>query len=439
MTLELDDIQSGILRPRPTPYAATYLLVRIDDPIDGRRLMQRASELVASAASATSPDRDAWVNVGLTFQGLRALGVPQASLDSFPPEFQQGMAARAAVLGDTGESAPAHWEAPLGTPDVHVVFAAIAPDAEGLAARIDRALKAIGALPGLAAVWREDCHVLASGQEPFGFMDGVSQPAIEGSGIPGTNPDEPPLKPGEFVLGYPDELGGLPPMPTPEVLGRNGTYAVLRKVRQRVAAFRQFLKESSANPEEEEWLAAKMMGRWRSGAPLALSPEKDDPALGADPTRNNAFLYRDDSKGYKTPPGSHIRRANPRDALGGGDTVRIHRVLRRRTTYGPPLPEGALEDDGADRGQVLLFIGAHLRRQFEFVQSVWLNDSEFIGAGADRDPIASTGEGGGGFTIPRWPVRRRVQGLSRFVVTRGGEYCFMPGLRALRWLAALGT
>ncbi|XXZ24108.1 hypothetical protein WME92_10560 [Sorangium sp. So ce307] len=119
--------------------------------------------------------------------------------------------------------------------------------------------------------------------------------------------------------------------------------------------------------------------------------------------------------------------------------MRIHRVLRRRTTYGPPLPEGALEDDGAERSQVFLFLGTHLRRQFEFVQSVWINDSEFIGAGADRDPIASTGEGGGAFTIPRWPVRRRVQGLSRFVVTRGGEYCFMPGLRALRWLAALGT
>ncbi|XXR71494.1 hypothetical protein WMF16_13760 [Sorangium sp. So ce388] len=202
------------------------------------------------------------------------------------------------------------------------------------------------------------------------------------------------MKAGEFLLGYPDELGGLPPMPTPEVLGRNGTYAVLRKVHQRVAAFRQFLKASSANPEEEEWLAAKMMGRCRSGAPLALSPEKDDPGLGADPTRNNAFLYRDDPKGYRTPPGSHIRRANPRDALGGGDTVRIHRVLRRRTSYGPPLPEGALEDDGADRGQVFLFIGAHLRRQFEFVQSIWINGGEFIGAGADRDPIASTGEGG---------------------------------------------
>ncbi|XXS94186.1 hypothetical protein WMF17_19905 [Sorangium sp. So ce362] len=133
------------------------------------------------------------------------------------------------------------------------------------------------------------------------------------------------------------------------------------------SAFRQFLKANSATPEEEVGARCKPRNsgqpeRWRSGAPLALSPEKDEAALGADPTRNNAFLYRDDPKGYKTPPGSHIRRANPRDALRGGDTVRIHRVLRRRTTYGPPLPEGALEDDGADRGQVFLFIGAHLRR-----------------------------------------------------------------------------
>lgn len=81
-------------------------------------------------------------------------------------------------------------------------------------------------------------------------------------------------------------------------------------------------------------------------------------------------------------------------------------------------------------------MGAHLRRQFEFVQLVWINDGEFIGAPADKDPITGANDADG-FTIPRWPVRRRVQGLSRFVVTRGGEYCFMPGLRALAWLAGL--
>jgi Dyp-type peroxidase family len=400
--------------------------------------MQRAAEEVASAGSATSPDADAWVNVGITFEGLRALGVPQASLDSFPEEFREGMAARAAVLGDTGENSPERWEKPLGTPDVHVLFAAIAPDAARLAARIDRAVRAIDALPGLVAIWRQECHSLPDGHEPFGFKDAIGYPAIEGSGIPGTNPDEPPLKAGEFVLGYPDELGGPPAMPQPEVLGKNGTYAVVRKLHQRVAAFRQYLKANAATPEEEELLAAKMMGRWRSGAPLARSPERDDPALGADPQRNNAFMYGDDPKGYKTPPGSHIRRTNPRDALGGGTSVRIHRMLRRGTSYGPPLPEGVLDDDSADRGLMFLFIGAHLRRQFEFVQSMWINNGEFIGASAERDPIAGTGDGAGRFTIPRWPVRRRLEGLSRFVVMRGGEYCFMPGLRALGWLAALG-
>ena len=182
-----------------------------------------------------------------------------------------------------------------------------------------------------------------------------------------------------------------------------------------------------------------MMGRWRSGAPLALCPLRDDPALGADPERNDDFLFRDDDlKGFKTPPGSHIRRVNPRDAFDeGGPMVRIHRMIRRGASYGPPLPEGVLDDDGVDRGLMFLFIGAHLRRQFEFVQSTWINDGEFIGAGAARDPVVGDGEGAGDFTIPRWPVRRRLTGLHRFVVTRGGEYCFMPGLRALRWLGGL--
>jgi len=179
------------------------------------------------------------------------------------------------------------------------------------------------------------------------------------------------------------------------------------------------------------------MGRWRSGAPLALCTFHDDHALGADPRRSNDFLFQaDDAAGFKTPAGSHIRRTNPRDARIAG-VARIHRMLRRGTAYGPPLPEGVLEDDGAERGLMFAFVGAHLGRQFEFVQSQWINDGVFFGAGEDRDP--TTGSGGGTLTVPRRPVRRRLQGIPQFVVTRGGEYCFMPGLRALRWLADLQT
>lgn len=435
--LELDDIQSGVLRPRPSPYAATYLLLRINRRKDGRELMRRLGTVVASAAPIGSPAGDAWVSVSLTYQGFQALGVPQDSLDSFAWEFKQGMAARASALDDTGDSRPETWEKPLGSPDVHVVLTALAPDAAQLEKAFQRAQAALRELPGIEVLWRQDCYAPPHGREHFGFRDGISHPAIEGSGIPGTNAKEDPLKAGEFVLGYLDEMGAFPPMPQPEVLGRNGTYVVFRKLHQRVAAFRQFLKEHSSTAEEEEFLAAKLMGRWRSGAPLAICPFHDDPELGADPQRANDFLYRaDDAVGYRTPPGSHIRRANPRDTSVAG-VVRLHRMIRRGTAYGPPLPEGVLDDDGVDRGLMFAFIGAHLGRQFEFVQSEWINNGDLVGSGDAKDPIAGAIEGTGTFSIPRLPIPKRLQGLSRFVITRGGEYCFMPGLRALRWLAEL--
>jgi Dyp-type peroxidase family len=436
--LELDDIQSGVLRPRPTPYVATYIAFRIDDRKAGRELMRRASRVVTSAANPNSPLADTWVSVALTYQGLKALGVPQDSLDSFPWEFRQGMAARAKELGDTGESSPENWEHPLGTKDVHVILVAVSPDEGHLEAALEPARKAYREMTGIEAIWRQNCHALPSETEPFGFRDGMSHPAIEGSGIAGSNPKEQPLKAGEFVLGYPDEMGGVQKT-EPEVLGRNGTYVAFRKLHQRVAEFRGFLKMNSTAPEDEELMAAKMMGRWRSGAPLALCPFHDNPELGADPRRSNDFLYHeDDPAGFKTPCGSHIRRTNPRDAQIAG-VARIHRMIRRGTAYGPPLPDGVLEDDRVDRGLMFAFVGAHIGRQFEFVQSQWINDGLFFGGGDDKDPITGSGSNAGNFTVPRRPVRRRLQGIPHFVVTRGGEYCFMPGLRALRWLSDLQT
>jgi Dyp-type peroxidase family len=306
---------------------------------------------------------------------------------------------------------------------------------------VERARRAHQELPGVEVIWRQDCYQLPTGRTSFGFKDGIGQPAVEGSGIPGSNPRERPIKAGEFLLGYPDETGSLPPMPTPELLGRNGTYIVFRKLHTRVAAYRRYLREQAASREEEARLGAKMVGRWQSGAPLALSPDHDDPQLGADPSRNNDFDYHDDLRGFKCPAGAHARRANPRDALEdeGSVNVRLHRMIRRGTSYGPMLPEGVLEDDGVDRGIIFVFVGAHLKRQFEFVKTQWINDGIFIGTPAEKDPLAGPNDGSGTFTIPQRPIRRRLQGLPPFVVTRGGEYCFAPGLRALRWLAELET
>jgi len=435
--LELDDIQSGVLRPRPSPYAATYILLRIDDRRAGRELLRRLSAVVTSAVAPDAARRDTSVSVALTFEGLKALGAPQPSLDSFTWEFRQGMAARATALGDVGESAPERWEPPFGTSDIHVVLIGVAPDEARLEAALAGGRAAIADLAGVTAIWRQDCRAPPDHKEPFGFRDGISHPAIEGSGIPGDNPYDPPLKAGELVLGYRDETGSLPPAPQPDVLGRNGTYVAFRKLHQRVAEFRRYLRANASGPEDEELLAAKMMGRWRSGAPLALCPLHDDPALGADTARHNAFMFRaDDSTGYKTPPGSHVRRSNPRDADVAG-VARLHRMIRRGTAYGPLLPEGVLDDDGADRGLMFAFVGAHLKRQFEFVQSEWINGGEFLGLGDAKDPVGGSADGAGSYSIPRRPLPRRLHNLARFVVTRGGEYGFMPGLRALRWLAEL--
>ena len=434
--LDLADIQGGILHPRPSPYVGAYLLLRIDDRRDGREMLRRLADRIASAAT-WSAQSGAWLNVALTYRGLEALGVPAESLATFAPEFREGMAARADALGDVGVSAPEHWERPLGTPDVHVALAVIARDEAGLVALLEEAHAGYTGLPGVRVIWRQDCYALPSEREAFGFRDGISHPAVDGSGIPGSNPQERPLKAGEFVTGYVDETGDLTPVPQPEALGRNGTYVVFRKLHQDVAGFRRYLRDHSASPEDEELLAAKFVGRWRSGAPLALAPERDDPALGADPARNNDFLYRaEDEKGLRCPVGSHIRRMNPRDALVTGE-VRLHRMIRRGTSYGPLLPDGVLEDDGAERGLCFVFVGAHIARQFEFVQAQWVNDGRAFSASKERDPLVGSHDGAGVFTIPTRPIRRRLTDLPQFVTTRGGEYCFAPSLTALRWLADL--
>jgi len=436
-TLDLADIQAATLRGRPSPYAGAYILLRVDDRRDGRELLRRIIPAITTADRRVDPTQQATFAVALTHTGLAALGVPQESLDSFPAEFRQGMAARADVLGDVGDSAPEHWEHPLGTGQVHIALAALAPDARSRDEVLATARAAIPDLTGVTAIWRQDLYARAGDRTSFGFKDGISHPAVAGSDIPGTDPAEKPLAAGEFVLGHVDETGEAPPMPTPDVLGRNGTYLVFRKLHTRVAAFRSYVRARATDEADEALLAAKFVGRWPSGAPLDLAPEKDDPDLGADPTRNNAFRYRGDDRGLRCPLGAHARRMNARDATVIGE-VRLHRMIRRSASYGPMLPEGVLEDDGADRGIVFACLGTHLARQFEFVKTQWVNDGTFFGTPAEHDPLVS-GHDQALFTVPRHPIRRKLTDLPGFVVTRGGEYCFQPGLRALQWLADLET
>jgi deferrochelatase/peroxidase EfeB len=132
------------------------------------------------------------MTVAFTYPGLKALGVPQSSLDSFAPEFREGMAARATHLGDVGESSPEHWEKPLGTAEVHVAIAVLAPDLARLEAVAERARRAHQELDGITVVWRQDCYQLPTGRTSFGFKDGIGQPGVEGSGRPPSNPHDRP-------------------------------------------------------------------------------------------------------------------------------------------------------------------------------------------------------------------------------------------------------
>jgi Dyp-type peroxidase family len=270
----------------------------------------------------------------------------------------------------------------------------------------------------------------------FGYRDRLTHPVIEGTGEEPAPGSGAPLKAGEFILGYPDENGAPTNLPRPEILSRNGSFMAYRRLEEHVGKFRDFLRANGNTPEEQELVAAKLMGRWRSGAPLVLAPDKDDPALGADPQRNNNFNYKQmDPLGYAAPLGSHIRRMNPRDTAAN---MNRRRMIRRGATYGPPLSEDA-PDDGKERGIAAFVICASLIRQFEFAQNVWINDRNFHELGNERDPIIGNQDGTLEFKIPRRPVRKKITGLPAFTTVRGGAYFFLPGLKALRYLESLGT
>jgi deferrochelatase/peroxidase EfeB len=180
-----------------------------------------------------------------------------------------------------------------------------------------------------------------------------------------------------------------------------------------------------------------LVGRWRSGAPLALAPERDNPAIGEDPNRINDFDYAADPRGLYTPLGSHIRRMNPRDTkLTVLTDVNIRRIIRRGTSYGTPLPPDRLKDDGKPRGLDFIALGARAIDNVEFLQSEWVGSGNFMGLGKEKDPMISLQDKGAYFTVPGTPPRR-VQNIQSFNTLLGGEYFFMPSLSAIRWLSTI--
>ena len=466
MTLDLADIQGLFARGYGDLRAAAFLLLGIEDAAAARRWL---GETAGAVTSAEARPAERALNLVVTSAGLARLGLPADGLAMFSNEFVTGMTTphRTRILGDLDENAPVRWEwGGPGTPQIDLALLLYARDGADLRRLEEEQTQALAA-GGLALRHRLGTSDLDD-FEPFGFRDGISQPFVEG--LKKTGSPETTVRAGEFLLGYENEYGRYTGRPLLDAaadprstlprdpegsgradLGRNGSYLVFRQLRQDVPGFWGYLDRVTRRPDGSSdrdarlRLAAKMVGRWPSGAPLTLAPDEDDPRL-ADA---NDFAYHElDPRGARCPVGSHIRRSHPRDSLdprpgtsASWEVNRRHRLLRRGREYGTSLTidEAVAGGDTTERGLHFICLNANIQRQFEFVNHTWLNNPKFDGLRDDSDPVtAPSAPRGGTFTIPTDGVRRRVTNIPRFVSVRGGAYFFLPGLAALRYLAGMG-
>ncbi len=472
--LDLDDIQGNILRPYGHP-ATTYLFLAVVDAALARLWLGELHDQITSARHRPPPA--VTLNLAVTYAGLVKLGVSWIKLTRLPRAFRDGMAARAGQLGDPmterdGEIVPDGWHKPFGPDHSLHLMLMVSGDKESVAAKVEeleqgfwqsgvtaseRALQTGQSGDGAArqpAVERAEEPLMAArvdgDTEHFGYRDGLSQPAIEGihdQAVTGTGRLREgkwvPIKAGEFILGMPAEDGAV--VDDVPSLTRNGSYLVLRKLEQDVAAFRAMVERAAQHTDlDRELVRAKLMGRWPDGTPLSRRAEEPDPDRGRDRSARNDFDFGTDSLGARCPIGSHIRRANPRGSMGfDGALEHRRRMIRRGMPYGTSFREGT---EGDARGLVFVCYQADIADQFEFVQSQWMSDGNAFALGADRDPVVGEpcGSSGrmrfeGGSDPEGSPVRAPVYidtGV-RCVVVRGGEYFLVPSLSAIRGLSRL--
>jgi deferrochelatase/peroxidase EfeB len=488
-----DDLQALLRFGHGRLTETCFMLLNV---VDGGVAKQWLASVPVSNAVHGPAERA--LQIAFSVNGLRALGVKEAVIEGFSDAFIVGMAgdeSRSRRLGDTGANAPECWSwggDPARVPHVLLLLYASKEELDVWRKsvedeRFSRAFELYGILP------TSDLGPI----EPFGFVDGISQPKIDWAQRQSTDMHERDrysnwLAVGEVVLGYANEYGlytqrplidpqqdrlalDLPDAedePALKDFARNGSYLVLRQLHQDVPGFWRFLDRASGSvPEKREQLAASMVGRTRDGIPLMAAVSEQIPGISAK-ARNNHFTYESDADGYQCPIGAHIRRSNPRTGdfppgvsgflsrlikiLGFGQrrfdedliaSTRFHRLLRRGRGYGPVLaPEKAVKPDApeAERGLQFICLVANISRQFEFVQNAWSMNSKFNGAQQASDPLLGNREPLlNGDPTDRFNRSTRhgpmvtTCHLRQFITVRGGAYFFMPGLRALRYIASL--
>ncbi|WP_369255269.1 Dyp-type peroxidase [Geodermatophilus amargosae] len=456
--LDLADVQGNILNGYGFGHAV-HLLLHGETAAAVRQCLGAVGGRVTTAVRWQQGERPrATLNVAISHRGFERAGLERSLLERFPEAFRASTRDRAPGLGDVGLSSPEGWDRHLGTGDVHLVLTVCTRERADIAEQRRQLREEVEAIPGLTVVAEQETHDLPHRREHFGYADGFSQPDIEGVdrpsshrapwdsgvGIPLPDGGWRPVRLGEFLLGHRDEDGRIDSEPDPDLV-RNGTYVVYRKLEQDVRLFRTVLAEAARRTGlPEELVAAKVMGRWRDGTPLATQPVRSDPNglddVACDQPGNDFRYLPDDRDGYRCPLGAHVRRVNPRDALDFGGAVRSsgrltarHRIIRRGMPYEDP---GGPDDEHGRRGLLFICYNADIARQFETVQAHWCNDGDTFGLGDDRDWFIGGAGGSGKMTIPTRDGRPRFVAVHPdLVVTRGTEYLFAPGMRALHRLA----
>lgn len=515
-TPNLSNIQGNIFGGFNKDYQ-TLLFLNFTDPARGRNWVRHIADEISTSEDVIAFNevfkalrkrhgregfvKATWVNLAFTHSGLKALEVSNEELQEFPNDFKEGMAARANMIGDVGPSAPENWVGPLGSKDIHALLIVASDSPADLKDLVEAYIKDPAFSAAAQVIFRQEgrTRVDQPGHEHFGFKDGVSQPGVRGV-TPPLDPNDPEKKnkgpggedllhPGEFVLGYPTQIPefkgpdgkdkeGVNPDPGeisksgPEWT-KDGSYLVFRRLSQDVQAFRHSVHElAKSSGLDPAVMGAKLVGRYKSGAPLertkdqsdSLDPTKEDPSI-ADPglldnAKINNFEYGDDLDGHNVPRAAHIRKAYPRDQIGGNGSssesqTQTHRLLRRGIPFGESLgaPEHGTKDEQFphDRGLLFMAYQTDIARQFEFVQTAWVNDPNFPCTSAKnkgndekkictadepdgQDPIIAQSPKGSFRLPPKEGSGCPVHNLKvqHFVTTTGGEYFFQPSIEALK-------